>query len=59
MGEMRSAYKILVGETEGKRPFKRCGHKWKDCSKWFLVKCGLSVCIGLIWLRVGTSGGLL
>jgi hypothetical protein len=28
--KMRNAYKILVGKPEGKRPFGRPGHKWKD-----------------------------
>jgi len=28
MGMVRNAYKILVGELEGKRPFGRRGHRW-------------------------------
>jgi hypothetical protein len=28
MGEMRSAYKILVGKTEEKRPLGRPRHRW-------------------------------
>jgi hypothetical protein len=27
MGEVRNAYKILVGKPEGKRPFGRPGHR--------------------------------
>jgi hypothetical protein len=28
MGEMRNAYKILVGKPEGKRPLRR--HRWRN-----------------------------
>jgi hypothetical protein len=30
MGEMRNAYKILVGKPEGKRPLRRNRRKLKD-----------------------------
>jgi hypothetical protein len=30
MGAMRNAFKILVGNPEGKRPFRRHGHRWVD-----------------------------
>jgi hypothetical protein len=30
MGEMRNAYKVLVGNFEGIRPPKRPKHKWED-----------------------------
>jgi hypothetical protein len=30
MGEMRNAYKILTGESEGKRPLERPRHKWEQ-----------------------------
>jgi hypothetical protein len=30
MGEMRSAYRILVGNLEGKRPFGRPKCRWED-----------------------------
>jgi hypothetical protein len=29
MGEMRSAYKILVGKSEGKTPLERCSCRWE------------------------------
>jgi len=29
MGEMRNAYKILVGKPEGKRPLGRSRHRWE------------------------------
>jgi hypothetical protein len=30
MGDKRNAYRILVGNTEGKRPLGRPGYKWMD-----------------------------
>jgi hypothetical protein len=56
MGEMRNAYRILVGKPEGNRPLGRGRRRWKDSIKtdhrddvvWTL----------LIWLRIRTSGGL-
>jgi hypothetical protein len=49
MGEKRNAYRMLVGKLEGKRPLGRPRRRWVDRVEW----------IGLIWLRIGTSGGLL
>jgi hypothetical protein len=33
MGEMRSAYSVLVERLEGKRSFGRLRHRWKDSNK--------------------------
>jgi hypothetical protein len=43
MGEMRNAYRILVGKAEGKRPLgrRRCG--WVDNIKIDLRKIGRDV----------------
>jgi hypothetical protein len=30
IGEMRNAYKILVGKPHGKRSLGRFGHRWDD-----------------------------
>jgi hypothetical protein len=30
MGEIRNAYKCLVGKLEGKRPLGRPSRRWKD-----------------------------
>jgi hypothetical protein len=51
MGEKRNAYRILVGMPEGKRPLGRPRRRWVDNIKMERI--------GLIWLRIGTSGGLL
>jgi hypothetical protein len=29
MGEMRGAYRVLVGKSEGKRPLGRHGRRWE------------------------------
>jgi hypothetical protein len=57
-GEKRNAYRILVGMPEGKRPLGRPRRKWVDKIKMDLRQNGM-VWIGLIWLRLGTNGGLL
>jgi hypothetical protein len=61
MEKMRNAYKILVGEPEGKRPLGRPRRRWKDniVLEWILRKQGGKICNELFWLRLGTSGGLL
>jgi hypothetical protein len=48
----------LVGKPEGKRPLGRRRRRWVDNIKMDLRVDGL-VWIGLIWLRIGTSGELL
>jgi hypothetical protein len=56
MRENRNAYRILVGMPEEKRPLGRPRRRWVDNIKMDLGGMGWS---GLIWLRIGTSGGLL
>jgi hypothetical protein len=56
MGEKRNTYRIFVGKSEGKRPLGRqCIGGW-TILKWIMDRMGE---IGLICLRIGTSGGLL
>jgi hypothetical protein len=58
MGEKRNAYRLLMGNSEGKRQWgrQRCSWvddvgSWRDRIRGFLT--------GLVWLRMGTRGGLL
>jgi hypothetical protein len=59
MGAKRNAYIILVGNPEGKRPLGRPRRRWVDNIKMDLREIGLDMGIGSIWIRIGTSGGLL
>jgi hypothetical protein len=58
MGVRCNAYRILVGKPEGKRSLGRPRHGWVDNNKMNLKQDGVAW-IGLIWLRIGTSGLLL
>jgi hypothetical protein len=58
LGERRGAYMILVGKSEGKRPFGRPRRKWDD-NILILRKWDGGAWTVLIWLRIGTGGGLL
>jgi hypothetical protein len=56
------AYRILVGKPEGKRSLGRPRHRWVDNIKMDLREREREdgmVGIGSVWLRIGTSGGLL
>jgi hypothetical protein len=59
MGKKRNAYRILGGKPDGKRPLGRPRRRWVDNIKIDLREIGWDGMIGLIWLRIGTSGGLL
>jgi hypothetical protein len=60
MGKGRGAYRVLVGRPEGRRPLRRPRRRWKDNIKMDLQEVGWGgAWTGLIWLRIGTSGGLL
>jgi hypothetical protein len=52
---MRSAYKILLGEPQGKRPLTRQGVDERIILDWIFGKYGLGVWIGFIWFRIGTG----
>jgi hypothetical protein len=59
MGEKRNAYKVLVGKPEGKKPLGRPRRRWVDNIKMDLREIRWYGWIGLIWVRLGTSRGLL
>jgi hypothetical protein len=52
-GKRRGASRVLVGKPEEKRP----RHRWKDNIILNLQEIGLGGG-GMIWLRIGTSGGI-
>jgi hypothetical protein len=49
MGEIRHAYKILVGKPEGKRPLGRHRRRWKDNIKLDLMEILLE---GVEWIHL-------
>jgi hypothetical protein len=58
IGDGRIVYRVLVGKTEGKRPFERPRHRWEDGIKMDLRGEAGWVWSGFTWLRIGTGGGL-
>jgi hypothetical protein len=54
----RRVYRVLVGKLEGKTPLGRTTHRW-DNIKMDLQQVGLVGWTGLVWPRIGGSGGLL
>jgi hypothetical protein len=56
-GEVHTGF--LVGRPEGRRPLGRPRRRWEDNIKMDLQEVGWGTWIGLIWLRIGTVGGLL
>jgi hypothetical protein len=59
MGEGKRAYGVLEGRPEGRRPLGRPRRRWEDNIKMDLQEVGWEAWTGLIWLRIGTGGGLL
>jgi hypothetical protein len=59
MGEKRNAYRILVGKPEENRPLGRQRRRGWTILKWILEREDGMEWIGLIWLRIWTSGGIL
>jgi hypothetical protein len=55
MGERRA----LVGKPEGRIPLGRPRRRWEDNIKMDLREVGWETQTGLMWLRIGTGGGLL
>jgi len=59
MGEGRDVYRVLIGKPESKRPLGRPRHRWEDSTETDLREIQCEVWTGCIWLRTGTSSGLL
>jgi hypothetical protein len=59
MGEKRSAYRLLVGKPEGRRPLGRPIRRWLDNIRTHLVEWDGVMWTGLVWLRIRTGGELL
>ena len=57
-GEQESAYRDLVSEPE-RRPTGRPSRRWENDIKRILKKLDARKGTRLIWLRKGTSGGVL
>jgi hypothetical protein len=55
----RGAYRAFVGKPEVKRLVVRPRCRWEDNIKMDLQEAGLGAWTGLMWLRIGTGGGLL
>jgi hypothetical protein len=51
--------KILVGKRERKRRVGRPRHRWKDKNIMDLREIGWGMWTRFMWLRIGTSVGLL
>jgi hypothetical protein len=49
MRERRSAYKVLVGRPEGKRPLVRSRRRWEDNIKMYLREIGID---GAKWIQL-------
>jgi hypothetical protein len=59
MGQKRGAYRALVGKPEGRRPLEDPDVDARIILKWIFERLGGGAWTGSIWLRIGTSGGLL
>jgi len=58
IGERKGAYRVLVGKPEGKRTLGRPMNR-RDNIKMDLQEVGCEAWTGLMWIRIGTGGGLL
>ena len=55
----RGEYTELVGKPEGKNPLGRPRRRWEHNIKMGLQEVGWATWTGLIWLKIGTGGGVL
>jgi hypothetical protein len=59
MGERRGAYRDLVGNLREGDHLEDPGVDGRIILKWIFERLGVGTQSGLIWLRIGTGGGLL
>jgi hypothetical protein len=59
MREIRKAYQILFRKSKGRDHLENLGIGWKVISEWGIKKYYLMLWSVFIWLKAGTSGGLL
>jgi len=55
MGEMRQAYKVLIGNLKEDKPLIRTRRGWEDNVRIHFREAGWEVVARCIWLRIGTS----
>jgi len=55
MGEMRGAYRILVGRSEGKILLRRPRHRWEDNIKQIFQKGAVEAWNRSIWLKMSAG----
>ena len=58
MGDRRGAYRVFVGRPDGKNHLEDLCVDGRIL-KWIFKKWDGEAWTGLIWLRIGTGGGLL
>jgi hypothetical protein len=58
-GEKRNAYRLLVGNPEGKRPLGRPRRRCVDNIRMISERWNGVMWTGLVWLKTGTGGELL
>jgi hypothetical protein len=51
-GDMKSAYKILVGKTDWKRPLRKHKHR-RRCEGDNMKNLAMKMWTGFNWLRIG------
>jgi hypothetical protein len=59
MVDRRGAFRVLMGKSEGRRPFAIPDVYGTTTLKLIMKKSVARAWTGLIWLRIGTCGGLL
>jgi hypothetical protein len=59
MGERRGVYRVFVGKPDEKKPLGRSMRRWEVNIKMDFLEVGWGHGPGLIWLAIGTGGGLL